>query len=113
MQDGELFDVTVSDALRLLTETQKTNSTHQYSSIIRLCVGAGAQSAFVAERCGLYGPGAFCARRKSRALELILGVPLTVEPGSFYASFGAAFLSNINQIESARKHGRAVEDAVR
>jgi hypothetical protein len=40
MQYEELLDVTVSDALRLLSGSQKTNSTHQYCRIIRLRLGA-------------------------------------------------------------------------
>ena len=59
MQDGELFDVTVSDALRLLTASQKTNSTYQHSRIIRLCSGADAQGASGAERGGLNRLGVF------------------------------------------------------
>jgi hypothetical protein len=55
MQYGELFDVTVSDALRLLTGTQKTNSTHQYSRIIRMCSGADAQGASGADAVALIG----------------------------------------------------------
>jgi hypothetical protein len=93
MQGGELFDVTVSDALRLLTASQKTNSTHQYSRIIRLCSGADAQGASGAETRWPQQAGCFCAKRKSRALKGILGVPLTVELGSFFASLGEAFLS--------------------
>ena len=59
MQDGELFDVTVSDALRLLTASQKTNSTYQYSRIIRLCSGADAQGASGVERGGHKRLGVF------------------------------------------------------
>jgi hypothetical protein len=63
MQDGELFDVTVSDALRLLTAGQKTNSADQYSRIIRLRSGADPQGASGAERGGLDMLGVFCEVR--------------------------------------------------
>jgi len=55
MQDEELFDVTVSDALRLLTRSQKTNSTHHYCRIIRLCSGADMQGASGVESDGFSG----------------------------------------------------------
>jgi hypothetical protein len=60
MQGGELFDVTVSDALRLLTARQKTNSTHQYSRIIRQCSGADAQGASGRNAVALTGWVSLC-----------------------------------------------------
>jgi hypothetical protein len=110
MQDGELLDVTVSDALRLLSGTQKTNSTHQYCRFIRLSIGAGAWLASGAEAQRLFWPGALVRGAGRGRFKCVVGVPLAVEPGSIFASFGSAFLIYVtfNQIGSAPKLGELV-----